>query len=40
MMDKIWWIGMIIIFLVIFPTVAIIVLAILFAIIMAGGSSL
>ena len=38
-MGKLWWLTMGCIFLVIFPTVAVIVLAILMAFIMAGGAS-
>lgn len=39
MLGKLWWFGMGIIFLVIFPALAAIVLVILFAVIMGGGAT-
>jgi hypothetical protein len=39
MFDKLMWIGLAVVFLVIFPTVGIIVLALLAAAVMAGGAS-
>lgn len=39
LVDKLWWFGMAVIFLVVFPTMAIIVLALLGAAVMAGGAS-
>lgn len=39
MLGKIWWFGMAMIFLVLFPALAVITLVILFAAIMAGGAT-